>query len=288
MDTTKISNFLVKYWVDIFFVGTIFFTSCCFMDLGKTLFFFLSYQVKVLKVIIALVLPCCATLTYWAKRKSLISIGDICATIEIIFSILYVLDAVTFKLMWRIEPSISLLHIMYGLVTFFSVYATCCAITYFEYIKRNYCDVGFLTMSRVFFLGFTTIFAISFIMIYFVVRNYHQVDIDINLIPTQGEFRQVYDNGLSITVARDIGNVFFFTALAIMNLEFFKDKQKLWGLVVPVIVSIVMEFYQLITRCGDPDIDDVIANFFGALLGYFIYKLIIEKIKKPLIEASLV
>lgn len=285
MDTTKIANYLAKRWVDLAFVLVLFFTSCCFIDYGRTLFFCFCFNCKTLKTILSLALPACATAIFWTRRKNMVQIGDTLAFFEAVFCVLYIIDCLTLRLAWNVERSFALFRLMYGIITFFSSYSTCVLIAYINKKRNTPIATQFATMSKTFFMGFVGVFVIGFVMSFFVIRTYSLESININLVPTQGEFRRVFDNGIDFTIARDFGNVLFFTALAMMNMELAKKHKVFWSIGFGALVSIGMELFQYITRCGDPDVDDVIANILGALLGYVLYKLVIDKIKKPQIEA---
>ena len=78
----------------------------------------------------------------------------------------------------------------------------------------------------------------------------------------------------------EVRGLLFFTALVIVLLGITKRCKFFWGICLPVAISVSMEFYQYFFKCGDPDIDDVILNTVGAILGCVIYKFIIEKIKE--------
>ena len=57
----------------------------------------------------------------------------------------------------------------------------------------------------------------------------------------------------------------------------FLKKNKLWYvLMVGIVVSVVIEIIQTLLRVGTADIDDVILNTFGTLIGFGIYKLIYD------------
>ena len=73
------------------------------------------------------------------------------------------------------------------------------------------------------------------------------------------------------------GNVFIFTPLPIILKSCFKNIKDKQLLLAGVLTTIFVEGYQYIFRCGDVDIDDIITNLLGYLLGYFVLKLIERK-----------
>ena len=133
---------------------------------------------------------------------------------------------------------------------------------------------------KAFFSGSIPVMVIGFAKIYFSSRIYGKVYNPPNLIPFNGEMSEFAKSGELELLIRDAGNVLFFTALVIVLLEITKRCKFFWGICLPVAISVSMEFYQYFFKCGDPDIDDVILNTVGAILGCVIYKFIIEKIKE--------
>ena len=99
-----------------------------------------------------------------------------------------------------------------------------------------------------------------------------------NYIPFKEIFR--YEGGSSLFVKNIIGNVLLFLPYGYFASEYIKSK-KAWPIcLLTTLVTITIEFVQLnIGRTFD--IDDVILNTLGGLLGYLLYRLI-EKVKVKL------
>lgn len=99
-----------------------------------------------------------------------------------------------------------------------------------------------------------------------------------NYIPFKEIFR--YEVGSSLFVKNIIGNVLLFLPYGYFASEYIKSK-KAWPIcLLTTLVTITIEFVQLnIGRTFD--IDDVILNTLGGLLGYLLYRLI-EKVKVKL------
>ena len=99
-----------------------------------------------------------------------------------------------------------------------------------------------------------------------------------NYIPFKEIFR--YEVGSSLFVKNIIGNVLLFLPYGYFASEYIKSK-KAWPIcILTTLVTITIEFVQLnIGRTFD--IDDVILNTLGGLLGYLLYRLI-EKVKVKL------
>lgn len=99
-----------------------------------------------------------------------------------------------------------------------------------------------------------------------------------NYIPFKEIFR--YEVGSSLFVKNIIGNVLLFLPYGYFASEYIKSK-KAWPIcLLTTLVTITIEFVQLnIGRTFD--IDDVILNTLGGLLGYLLYRLV-EKVKVKL------
>ncbi|MGN0457574.1 MAG: VanZ family protein [Eubacterium sp.] len=283
MKTTKFLNYVKNNYAEILFFLSVFFTSCLFMDtashIGKStrpIFFFMDFRFVWLKVALAIILPLLATLLCYIKTKNIIYMADAAALVMTIFSVGFVLDYFTLKVLWRIEKTVVIYHLCYALLAYFTVFITVSAI---GWLKKEGIK-GYSVFCHTFFIGFASVCVVCFVTIYFLNRSYGVQTEPINLIPFQGEFRFIREHGFTKQVIRDIGNVFFFTAMAMMLSELVKKHKFAFGMLIPVVLSCLMEVFQYYAKCGDTDIDDIIANVLGTIVGLLIYKFIVEKIKE--------
>lgn len=94
----------------------------------------------------------------------------------------------------------------------------------------------------------------------------------INIVP----FDMIFEQGFTINVW---GNVLMFIPLGV----YFADNMKqfrFWKVLGGIIgTSLAIEVLQYIFKCGASDIDDIILNTIGGLLGIFIY-LLLKSISK--------
>lgn len=279
VSTTKNTVLGIKKFSNILFTLAIFFTSCCFIDNYSDRFFFFDYEYRWLKFLLSLVLPTVVTVIHYIINRNLLFIADRTASVMVIFSVLYALDCFVFKLNFRIQEALGIYHLAYGLITFFSIFAL---ITLFALIeqKNNRFNNTYAQSIKAFFIGSVPMFVIGFISTYFLSRKYDDLYEPLNLIPFKGEMSVFINTHNPECLIRDAGNVLFFTAMSIVLLGIIKRCKFFWGFCAPVIISVSMEIYQYFFKCGDPDIDDVILNTVGAILGCVIYKFIIEKIKE--------
>lgn len=287
LHTTRIANYLEKNWAECLLFGVLFFTSCCFIDTSYQYFMCICFACRYIKIAISFVLPFCATIVYYIKRKNLVFIGDIVATVMTLFSTFFLLDCLTFRLTWQIHRAIALYHFVYGGLTFFAVYLASLIVTIKNH-KRKLFHNNFAVMNRAFFIGITSFLVVGILMIYIIDRNYFQDQITINFIPTQGAIKNMLSKREVLEIVRNVGNVAFFVGISAMLCELAPKRNKyMLGIVVPTLLSIGMEIYQYILRCGDADVDDVILNIIGAVIGVLIYKNIILRVKEKEIWLAL-
>lgn len=231
-------------------------------------------------MILAFELPFCATLIHYAKRRNLIFIGDIAALVMVLYSVFFLIDRATFMIMWQVHPALVIYHYVYGGITFLSVYVATLLITRYNH-KHNKFDNHFKEMNKCYCYGMMVFVVTIILMIYVIDREYFKNDVLTNFIPLMGTIKTTIKNRAMLEIIRNFGNAGFFTILSVVLCEISsKDKTKLFGILLPTALSVFMEIYQLIFRCGDFDVDDIIINVAGALVGYLIYKSIILKIKE--------
>ena len=97
---------------------------------------------------------------------------------------------------------------------------------------------------------------------------------DISLIPFKSTIEFFNDPGSSFGLAawNVLGNILIFIPLGIF-LRMYKTTTKLWKyLAVIFTVSLSFEVLQFIFGVGHSDIDDIIFNTIGGIVGVFIYK----------------
>ena len=278
--TTKKANLRAKKFCDMLLTLALFFTSCCFVDMANHSVFFIDFDCRWLKLLLAFVIPAASVVVHYLYNRSLLEIADRTATIMVVYGVLLLLDSATFRLMWDIEKGTTIYHIVYGLETFFTVLLVITVIANINQ-RRHIMNNNYAESLRAFFTGFCFLFAVDFFYIYIFLRKYDASCCKpLNLVPFEGELKAFLTTCQAPLLMRDAGNVFFFTAMSWMITELCKKRRYLFGIVIPVLTSVLMEVYQYLFHCGDADIDDVLLNTFGVVLGALIYKLIIEKIKE--------
>ena len=278
--TTKKAVLCLKNFSNAMLSLALFFTSCCFVDMANHGVFFIDFDYRGLKLLLAIVIPAVAVTVHYLCNRSLLEIADRTAVIMVIYGVLLLLDSATLRLMWDIEKGTTIYHIVYGLETFFTVLLMITLIANINQ-RRHIMNNHYGESLKAFFTGFCFLFAVDFFYIYIFLRKYDPSCCKpLNLVPFEGELKAFLTTHYASLLLRDAGNVFFFTAMSWMIMELGKKRRYLLGIVIPVLTSVLMEVYQYLFHCGDADIDDVLLNTFGVVLGVLIYRLIIEKIKE--------
>lgn len=103
-----------------------------------------------------------------------------------------------------------------------------------------------------------------------------------NFLPFREMFR--YTFGSRLFIKNVLGNMLMFIPYGFFSSYFLKEKNVIIIFALTVIVSFTIEYIQLqIGRVFD--IDDIILNVLGGLIGYFIY-LVLSKIKSSFEEEN--
>ena len=83
------------------------------------------------------------------------------------------------------------------------------------------------------------------------------------------------------------GNIFLFVPFSVILFRVFKVTKLKFVVLWAALLSIFIEANQYIFQVGYADIDDVILNVLGAVLGFFLYKLVLQAgLFPPLIKQT--
>lgn len=259
------------------FVIGLFCTACCFLDSWHEPLFF-NFKARGIKVILAFAVPAVLTaLDYFAERNfSFISIA--CAVMMNLCLLLYFADKYTVNLIARLGQSQIIFHFMYALISFFTVLVTAWLCTVADKQHRG----SFGTLFYRFSWGYLPLCIFLFILQFFILRKFGDIGVSSNFILFNGEIRcliyYLKSGTLTDTVLlHSAGNVLYFTSLALILCGIFRKHPAVWGTAIPVLLSVFIETFQYLTKCGDADVDDILLNSIGALLGVMAYQLFIKK-----------
>ena len=109
----------------------------------------------------------------------------------------------------------------------------------------------------------------------------------INYIPFVETINMFKDNfmGIGNAIYNVVGNVLLFVPLGFLIPLLFKKKNKIFNIALyGFYASLAIEFIQLFTPINLTDIDDIIFNTLGAVLGFFIFNLFYYVIKKTKVK----
>jgi glycopeptide antibiotics resistance protein len=106
-----------------------------------------------------------------------------------------------------------------------------------------------------------------------------------NLIPFKTISRSLSSNRLRVEITALIYNVIAFSPLGFL-LPCLGERTRRWGvvLIAGLGVSLAIELVQVVTMLGAADIDDVILNVIGTMIGYGLFRLVsaaYRRIYKP-------
>lgn len=134
---------------------------------------------------------------------------------------------------------------------------------------RNFMKFTLISFSVLYFL---------FLLYCFVIYRNPGYRQEWNLVPFKA-FKSIFiDKAVYYDVLTYyVGNILIFVPVGVIVSTFISDKYKVAIFLIPIVLSFMIEFYQYFTGCGEPDIEDVILNTFGACIAYTI-KLLLDKI----------
>lgn len=130
-----------------------------------------------------------------------------------------------------------------------------------------------------FIYGITPLYISTFIICFLRVPS---DNLSTNIIPFNGTFTMLkafLNNPYGDFEAPLLffGNVFIFAPLPFILKAFIPKLSDKTMLLIGILTPLFVEGYQFVFKCGDVDIDDVITNFIGFIIGFGIYRLIEKK-----------
>lgn len=260
----------------------LFFTGCCFLDSWHRPFFF-NFRYQWLKLILSFVIPAAVTVWNFFAERSLRFAGTACAVLMNLSLVLFFVDRYTVNLIARLDDSRIIYHFLYTVISVFTLLAVgwLCA-------RCSKGRTDFALFYRRFSAGYLPLCVFLFILQFFLLRTFGNIFVTANGVPFRGEIYCLWyyakTGTLSFSTAlHSAGNVLYFTSLSLALCGTVR-RPALWGTVVPVALSVFVESFQYLTKSGDADVDDIILNTLGAVLGVLIFRLLLRPVLQK--EAS--
>lgn len=258
--------------------GAVFYRLLLFRQLARTVLF--QLQLPVVKADPLFCDPCGGHGVELLTERSLRFAGTACAVLMQVSLVLFFIDRYTVNLIARLDDSRIIYHFLYTLISVFTLLAAgwICA-------RCSKACVDFALFYRRFSLGYLPLCAFLFILQFFLLRTFGNIFVTANSVPFRGEIYCLWyyakTGTLSFSTAlHSAGNVLYFTSLSLALCGTVRRRPVLWGTLVPVALSVFVESFQLLTKSGDADVDDIILNTLGAVLGVLIFRLLL----RPLLQ----
>ena len=154
----------------------------------------------------------------------------------------------------------NIIHDVWPMIFIFTVILVSLRLTYIFYNKEK-----FVLYKELLYLCFIIYVLLLYYIVTFQDNNYGTN----NFIPFREIFR--YDISSKLFIRNVLGNILLFVPFGIFATRYIKSKSIFPTVILSFLVSCSIEFAQsLIGRTAD--IDDVILNTIGGLLGYLLYK----------------
>lgn len=236
------------------------YSVACFItskNINGNIFYYNSLNFQLIKSLIVFILVFAVTII---NRKNIDKINNYASVYIAAVGIIYFADNYTlqlsgnltfFRLWW-----LSLIHIV-----FLAYYLGLFAMKNIDFCKHSVKALK----------GYSVLYTVSFIVVFLrPISN----NLTTNIIPGQGTLSYInylikYPNDSEILFLV-VGNIIFFLPISFLLQAYFPKIKAYHQLIVGLILPFIVEGYQLIFKCGDVDIDDIIMNFSGFLIGYLL------------------
>lgn len=146
-------------------------------------------------------------------------------------------------------------------------------------------DINFTEFFRHFFKGYFPLYMVTFAAVF--LRPVGQ-EATTNFLIGNGTIRFIKyltanpnDSEIWFLV---VGNIIFFVPIAFILKALFPKIKLYHQLLAGIFVPVFIEGYQLVLKCGDVDIDDIVLNFSGFIIGLLILYIQLMLKNKPNIK----
>lgn len=266
---------LIKYSLRFIFCIIFFCATSLLFDTWNEFFLFhyseKGFYVKLLFAVFGVLFSSYAVCV---NEKSCEFIKFSSGAFTIVFFVLFFVDMKTFNLANSMPGFSSSLHFTYSFAAFCSLYAGAWAAT-----QRVRCYSSFYSFFKVYTYYFTAVFLLVTVLMAFVYRT-HGDQTGVNLIPFKGEIKvSLYylSSGQPLLAKRSLSNILFFVPVAPILYNLIEKDKSAAYIIVPVCLSATIEILQRVLACGECDIDDVILNTIGSLIGLLLCNIFLKK-----------
>lgn len=246
---SKLNNMTVILFIGIFSFVCIWISK----ETINGLFGFNSFFYQLIKLVLVFI---CVFFSALINKNNIEKTSDYCCYFTMTIAVIYFIDSCFFRL------SGGLYYRLWWLLTIhiavFAVYAAA------MFMK----NIDFKAITKKIIQGYSILYAVSFASIFLrpmgngATTNFTAGSGTLKFIPYLIKYPQDWSIWL-IT----LGNVVFFIPIAVI-LQTLIPKIKLYQqVIIGILIPIFIESYQLIFKCGDVDVDDIILNFAGYLIG---------------------
>lgn len=102
-----------------------------------------------------------------------------------------------------------------------------------------------------------------------------------NFIPLKTIIHYCRTSSIDLTIREVLGNIIAFTPMGfLLPFLFNRIKGVVKISIISFIISLFFEVIQLITNLGSFDVDDMILNVLGAIIGFMVYIAVINKFRE--------
>lgn len=232
------------------------FTAGCLitsMPGSGTLFHYNSFDFQLIKAAAVFIAVYIATVI---NKSNIDRVSKFCAFFTTGSALLFFFDNYFFKLSGE----------TFYRLWWLSVIHTACAAVYLgiSSLKR----IDFKKYFALFFKGYTPLYLVTFVTVFLRPAGESATTNFVIASGTMRFFKYLADNpGDSEIWFLVIGDIVFFIPIAFILKALLPKIKTAQMVIVGIAVPIFIEGYQLLLKCGDVDIDDIILNFAGFLTG---------------------
>lgn len=263
------------------FVLVVFYTTVCITEANIPRSIFYTHWggfVRLLMLIFALVTPMIMVWLDFKIEKNLKFISKASRVILSLFSVFYLLDILTFNFTSNHGQNYSMYHILFSTASAVGIMLMCVILQ----LQKKGEDIGFALFYKRYFDGMAIMLIMVFFYAFVIARiksNFgYELVFHNNFVPFHGEIRDFFVKFSLFGAIRTAGNMLLFTTLSLTIIRFASKHKICAGIIFPLGLSLLLEGMELVLKSGSFDVDDLIINTAGAIIGAIIYKYVFARL----------